>query len=55
VDPPHHKEYRLPKQDGIACVTLNRPEALKAFREPMRAEIGAAVREGRDDPESNVP
>jgi enoyl-CoA hydratase/carnithine racemase len=32
-------------------MTLHRPEALTAFREPMWEEIGAAIREGRDNPE----
>jgi 2-(1,2-epoxy-1,2-dihydrophenyl)acetyl-CoA isomerase len=44
----------LEKKEGIARLTLNRPEALNAFREPMRVEIGAAIREVRDDPESKV-
>jgi 1,4-dihydroxy-2-naphthoyl-CoA synthase len=32
----------LEKQDSIARITPNRPEALRAFREPMRADIGLA-------------
>jgi enoyl-CoA hydratase/carnithine racemase len=44
----------LEQREGIARITSNRPEALNAFREPMRAEIGAAIREVRDDPESKV-
>jgi 1,4-dihydroxy-2-naphthoyl-CoA synthase len=35
----------LERQDGMARLTLNRPEALNAFRESMRLEIGAAPRE----------
>jgi enoyl-CoA hydratase/carnithine racemase len=44
-----YQDIILEKQDGIARITLNRPEALNAFREPMRVEIGAAIREVRDD------
>ena len=49
-----YQDIILEKQDGIARITLNRPEALNAFREPMRVEIGAAIRDVRDDPASKV-
>jgi 2-(1,2-epoxy-1,2-dihydrophenyl)acetyl-CoA isomerase len=49
-----YQDILLEKTEGIARVTLNRPEALNAFREPMRAEIGAAIRDVRDDPECKV-
>jgi hypothetical protein len=38
------------KQGGIARLTFNRPESLKAVREPTRVEIGAAIREIRRGP-----
>ena len=44
----------LEKKPGIARITLNRPEALNAFRESMRVEIGEAIREVRDDADSKV-
>jgi 1,4-dihydroxy-2-naphthoyl-CoA synthase len=42
-----YQDIILEKRDDIARITLNRPEVLNAFREPMRAEIGTAIREGR--------
>jgi 1,4-dihydroxy-2-naphthoyl-CoA synthase len=44
-----YQDIILEKRDSIARITLNRPEALNAFREPMRVEIGAAIRDVRDD------
>jgi hypothetical protein len=37
-----YRDLILAKQDGIAPIPINRPEALRAFREPMRADIGLA-------------
>jgi len=42
------------KQDGIAYVTLNRPEALNAFNIKMRDEVYQVLGAIRDDPEVRV-
>ncbi len=39
------------RQDGVAEVTLNRPDALNAFDLEMRKELREVVRTLRDDPE----
>lgn len=42
------------KDDGIAVVTLNRPDALNALSTALRQAIVRAFRELRDDPEIGV-
>lgn len=40
-----YQDILVDKHDGIARITLNRPEALNAFREPMHAELEATTME----------
>ena len=42
------------KQDGIAWVTLNRPDVLNAINMRMRDELWDVVQAVRDDPEVQV-
>ncbi|KKM13394.1 hypothetical protein LCGC14_1716710, partial [marine sediment metagenome] len=42
------------KQDGIAWVTLNRPQALNAINMRMRDELWGVVQAVRDDPEVQI-
>jgi len=42
------------KQDGIACITLNRPQALNAYNVRMRDELYEALGAVRDDPDVSV-
>ena len=42
------------KQDGIACVTLNRPQALNAYNLQMRDELYQVLGAIEDDPEVKV-
>ena len=36
------------KRDGYRVITLNRPQRLNAFNEPMQQALVAAVADGRD-------
>ncbi len=50
-------EYRdviLERDDGVATITLNRPEALNALTADMGRELGQAIEEVENDPESRV-
>ncbi|MBI2359464.1 MAG: enoyl-CoA hydratase/isomerase family protein [Deltaproteobacteria bacterium] len=38
------------KQNGVATITLNRPQALNAFTAPMNAEFSAALKDADEDP-----
>jgi 2-(1,2-epoxy-1,2-dihydrophenyl)acetyl-CoA isomerase len=42
---------RLERRDGAAWITLNRPDALNAWTEPLGRELRAAVEEVSADPE----
>jgi enoyl-CoA hydratase/carnithine racemase len=42
------------KQDGIACITLNRPQALNAYNIKMRDELYEVLGAVRDDPDVEV-
>lgn len=42
------------KQDAVATVTLNRPDAMNAFSAELRLALGQAFRELRADPEVRV-
>lgn len=42
------------KQDGTACITLNRPQALNAYNIRMRDELYEVLGAVRDDPEVKV-
>ncbi len=42
---------RYEKRDGVAAVTLNRPEAVNAFNLRMRDEFWEALTAARDDPD----
>jgi len=42
------------KQDGIGCITLNRPQALNAYNLRMRDELYEVLGAIRDDPEVEV-
>jgi enoyl-CoA hydratase/carnithine racemase len=42
------------KQDGIACITLNRPQALNAYNVKMRDELYEVLCAVRDDPDVEV-
>lgn len=44
----------LTKEDGIATLTLNRPEKMNAFGPKMEDDIRAAIAEIRDDPAVRV-
>jgi len=44
----------IDKQDGIATVTLNRPEKLNALNRELRKTFCQAMQELRDDPEVRV-
>ena len=39
------------KEDGVAIITLNRPEAMNSLNEGIRREIHAALDEAAADPE----
>jgi 2-(1,2-epoxy-1,2-dihydrophenyl)acetyl-CoA isomerase len=44
-------EYvRYDTADGVATVTLNRPEVLNSFTRPMSAELQRALRDAAEDP-----
>lgn len=38
------------KQNGVATITLNRPQALNAFTPQMNAELSAALKDADEDP-----
>jgi enoyl-CoA hydratase len=42
------------KQDGVACITLNRPRALNAYSIKMRDELYEVLGAVKDDPEVKV-
>ncbi|MBI2957313.1 MAG: enoyl-CoA hydratase/isomerase family protein [Chloroflexi bacterium] len=42
------------KQDGVACITLNRPQKLNAYNMRMRDELYEVLGAIRDDPEVRV-
>ena len=42
---------RYEKRDGVAAITLNRPEAVNAFNLRMRDEFWEALTAARDDPD----
>ena len=42
------------KRDGIATITINRPEVLNAFRAKTVEEMLAAMRDAEDDPDIGV-
>lgn len=42
-------QYTL--RDGVACITMNRPEARNALDETMRLELPQVLQQVRDDPE----
>lgn len=42
------------KEEGIATITLNRPEALNAMNRQLNQELRAAIEEGRQDNEVRV-
>ena len=44
-----YKEIILEKEEGVATLTLNRPEKLNALSFGMRAEIHAALQEIQED------
>ena len=46
-----YEDIRYESADGIAKVTINRPEVLNAFRPQTLIEIGAALEVAREDPE----
>ncbi len=49
-----YRKVILEKKDGIARVTINRPEALNAIDEETMGEIVAAIREADKDESVNV-
>ncbi|MDI7251690.1 MAG: enoyl-CoA hydratase-related protein, partial [Actinomycetota bacterium] len=46
-----YETLRLEKEDGVAVLTLNRPEVHNAMNHTMFLELGAAARELQEDPE----
>jgi 2-(1,2-epoxy-1,2-dihydrophenyl)acetyl-CoA isomerase len=44
----------IERRDGVALVTLNRPDALNSFNSVLRRELRDAVREVNDDPSVRV-
>lgn len=44
------QNIRLEGQDGVALLTLNRPEVLNALNEPMRLELMDALAAAEADP-----
>ncbi len=45
-----HEHVRYEVVDGVATVTLHRPEVLNSITRPMSAELQAALRQAADDP-----
>ncbi len=46
-----YENIRIEVADGVACVTLDRPEKLNAYTTPMGEEVVDVFRRLRDDPE----
>src|SRR5689334_13734917 len=49
-----YEDIRYATADGIAQVTINRPEVLNAFRPQTLIDVGAALELAREDPEVGV-
>ncbi|HUL31184.1 MAG TPA: enoyl-CoA hydratase/isomerase family protein [Thermodesulfobacteriota bacterium] len=49
-----YKTIELKREQGIACVTLNRPEVLNALSERMKAELIHALQETEGDEDIRV-
>ncbi|MGE0068170.1 MAG: enoyl-CoA hydratase-related protein, partial [Solirubrobacterales bacterium] len=46
-----YTDIRYEKADGIAKITIDRPEVLNAFRPQTLIEVSAAMEAAREDPE----
>jgi 1,4-dihydroxy-2-naphthoyl-CoA synthase len=46
-----HRDIRYEKAEGIAKITINRPEVRNAFRPQTLVELAKAFDDSRDDPE----
>ncbi|MHB8576606.1 MAG: enoyl-CoA hydratase/isomerase family protein [Dehalococcoidia bacterium] len=49
-----YSDALLSKADGIATITLNRPQKLNAFTQQMEDDVRAAIADVRNDPEMRV-
>ena len=49
-----HKDIRYEKWQGIAKITINRPEVRNAFRPQTLFEMSAAFEDAREDPAVGV-
>jgi naphthoate synthase len=49
-----HEDIRYEKWEGIAKITINRPECRNAFRPKTLFELAAAFNDAREDPEVGV-
>jgi 2-(1,2-epoxy-1,2-dihydrophenyl)acetyl-CoA isomerase len=47
--PPESAPLRVERDGGIAILTLDRPDVLNAFDEPLTEALGSALREAADD------